>query len=674
MTRTLLIRCSSLGHAAALVMIGVLAAAGPARAQTFVSGTITRGNQHTPDQFGDSGNVLGFDDRTTFEVLEQGPTRLRFRVAWINAVDLGLGVAGQAFAASMRGDARVGFVFDSPVPFAYRLSATVRGAITTVNDGPLDGNDASTGTLSDITSGAVLVASATSRGPTTATGATTVSASGSIELIDGPGNSFFREVPVRWTANCDSRIAGVTGNGMECAGRFGLPAGFSNATAGDYPGIGNRTQAQDGLFITLEILGPLGTPTVTATRTSTPLSTSTATATATPTGLPGTSTPTATATRTSTPLPTSTATATATPTVVPGTITPTATATRTSTPLPTSTATATATPTELPRTNTPTATATPADGVPAGLSVDDVAILEGDSGARSAVFTVSLRGRRLAQPVTVTATTADGTATASSDYRPQSATLSFAFNQDEKSFAVLIGGDRAFEIDETFTVTLSNAIGAPIGDGVGIGTILTDEGLNVGVPELSPADPVATPDALTTLALRWQHPERWRALNTVDLRLVDDDLPVFWARFDEAANTIAPCDADGVCGPAFTPGSGAPVHGDDSTFLPADSAVQGSGPSGPSVDLVFAFSLDAALASRVLRVETAATEDSGAAQPFLPVGYLTVAGRPASGADDDGCAIQAPRRESSPGAGCLLLGLLSLMALRRRQRTHFRSK
>jgi Calx-beta domain len=416
---------------------------------------------------------------------------------------------------------------------------------------------------------------------------------------------------------------------------------------------GNRTRirtaprraraALSALVAVLAAAGPAGAQSVTPTFTSTavPSTTRTATATFTPTSVPPTRTRTATFTSTSVP---PTHTRTFTPTNVASTPTRTATFTSTS----------------VPSTFTPTPTFTPTIGF--GLSINDVSILEGDDGARSAVFVVRLRGPRI-YPVKVTVQTADHGATAGSDYDALSTILLFKSFESQKTVSVTVRGDRILEMDEMFIVRLGDPAGAPLADAVGVGTILNDDDLRVGVPALSPADPVTAPEELTMLTLRWVHPERWRALRTVDLRLVDDEGPVLWTRFDEAANTFAVCDAAGACGEGVPPGVGAPIGGDRATFHPAESDVQGSGPTGPSVDLVFAFSLDRSLGGRVLRVETAATEDSGEAQAFLPIAYLEVIDTSpgASASDDDGCAIQ-PGRRGNGALGLLVLGLAALIA------------
>jgi MYXO-CTERM domain-containing protein len=343
---------------------------------------------------------------------------------------------------------------------------------------------------------------------------------------------------------------------------------------------------------------------------------------------------------------------------------PTRTATFTNTALPPATRTSTATATS---TGKPiTATATPP--IPAGISIGDVAIVEGNEGTRSAVFAVRLRGRAT-YPVKVSAKTVDGTArVADSDYDALTTALIFNAFENQKTVSVTVRGDRFVETSETFSVVLGAAIGAPIADATGIGTIISDEQLSVGVPELVPPNPATAPQDLTSLILRWAHPQRWRALDTIDLRLRDDDQPVLWVRFDEAANTLAVCTADGRCGAGVEPGTGAPIAGETATFYPGESAVRGTGPTGPSVDLIVTFSLAQSLAGRVVQVETAAREDSGEQQGFLPIASLEVIDTGPSGADDDGCAVQPARHAGFRGTAILTLGLLALLGLATRRR------
>jgi hypothetical protein len=108
------------------------------------------------------------------------------------------------------------------------------------------------------------------------------------------------------------------------------------------------------------------------------------------------------------------------------------------------------------------------------LSVTDASIAEGNEGARSVSFTVTLSAP-YDVPVTVNYATADGTATAGSDYQAASGTLTFAPGETSKTVAVAVIGDRVFEANETFFVNLSGATNATLADGQGIGTIMDDE-------------------------------------------------------------------------------------------------------------------------------------------------------------------------------------------------------
>ncbi len=80
------------------------------------------------------------------------------------------------------------------------------------------------------------------------------------------------------------------------------------------------------------------------------------------------------------------------------------------------------------------------------------------------------------ESVTVTFTTANGTATAGSDYQTASSTVTFAPGETSKTVSVMVIGDRVGEPNETFMVNLSGATGgAVITDDQGVGTIVDDE-------------------------------------------------------------------------------------------------------------------------------------------------------------------------------------------------------
>jgi hypothetical protein len=91
-----------------------------------------------------------------------------------------------------------------------------------------------------------------------------------------------------------------------------------------------------------------------------------------------------------------------------------------------------------------------------------------------AVFTVTLAAPSI-QTITVQYATGNGTAVAGQDYTATSGTLTFAPGETVKTILVPILDNAVYEPTETFTVTLSNAIGAAITDGQGVGTIADND-------------------------------------------------------------------------------------------------------------------------------------------------------------------------------------------------------
>ena len=108
------------------------------------------------------------------------------------------------------------------------------------------------------------------------------------------------------------------------------------------------------------------------------------------------------------------------------------------------------------------------------LSIDDVSASEGNAGTATFSFPVRLSSPST-QTVSVGYATADGSAKQPTDYTATSGTLTFAPGETAQSIAIGVVGDRAVEQDETFTVTLSNPVNAPIARGTATGTITNDD-------------------------------------------------------------------------------------------------------------------------------------------------------------------------------------------------------
>ena len=105
---------------------------------------------------------------------------------------------------------------------------------------------------------------------------------------------------------------------------------------------------------------------------------------------------------------------------------------------------------------------------PAALRVADAEVREAANATLA--FAVTL-DRAPSDTVTVDYATADGTATAGSDYTATSGTLTFAAGETGKTVSVPILDDAHDEGSETLTLTLSNPSGAYVADGVATGTI-----------------------------------------------------------------------------------------------------------------------------------------------------------------------------------------------------------
>ena len=111
------------------------------------------------------------------------------------------------------------------------------------------------------------------------------------------------------------------------------------------------------------------------------------------------------------------------------------------------------------------------------LRIGSASITEGDVGEKTLTFTATLSAVS-GKTVMATATTANGTATAGSDYTSNTQMLMFTPGQTTQTFDVTIQGDTLAESDETFTVTLSNPSNATFADPAdarATGTIINDD-------------------------------------------------------------------------------------------------------------------------------------------------------------------------------------------------------
>jgi len=264
------------------------------------------------------------------------------------------------------------------------------------------------------------------------------------------------------------------------------------------------------------------------------------------------------------------------------------------------------------------------------VSINSVSVKEGGTTSplntvgHVATFTVIL-SLTSTQNVTVNWTTQDGSATASSDYTAASGALSFFSGERQKTISVALNPDLLLEPDEIFTVRLLSASNAFIaGTGIGTGTILNDDIL-IGVTEGIPPEAMVKVGERFTYGVKWTHPMRWRLLDTLYLRIIDEEDAVLNVRFTEADNTFSLFDA--ANGKFLRPGvPGSRTHFETSAAVMylEKSDVIGSGPTGPSVLLNLNLSFKPKAAGRAFRVEAFATDDEGNQQGFDEAGIIAV--------------------------------------------------
>ncbi len=250
----------TLAALATLLLLGGSAA--HAQSITGVSAVKNAGN--SADNFQDE-LIVSFQRTTTLAVTTNNGTVIRTRYAEVVGADVGI-FSGQTNTQAT--DYNVNFNVTAPGAYDLVVTTSLNGAFTIVDDGDGPGTADMTGVTGTQTGGTGLLGTLNLTdpgGPTTSgnTGFTRTSSA----TIQGTSNgaSIGHTLRFTWTASCSSSN-GFLGGGDECAVRLGLPTTHGNETAGKYPGIGPRVQANDGHFVTVSLVSLCGDATVQGSR------------------------------------------------------------------------------------------------------------------------------------------------------------------------------------------------------------------------------------------------------------------------------------------------------------------------------------------------------------------------------------------------------------------------
>jgi cysteine-rich repeat protein len=207
-----------------------------------------------------------YQRKTTVAVQSAGTNT--FTVRYAEAVGADVGLAGLAARTETQASDYT-ISFDVTAPGAYRLLVATRlkGAFTLVDTGNTAAADVSpvTGTQTGGTIGGGSLGSGDPGSLATGGGGNTGFDVTGAAQVDGTSDGVVQSHTLRftWSASCTSTPALVILPGDECAVRLGLALDYSG-TAGDYPGIGARTQLDDGHFVTVTLVSLCGNGTVDA--------------------------------------------------------------------------------------------------------------------------------------------------------------------------------------------------------------------------------------------------------------------------------------------------------------------------------------------------------------------------------------------------------------------------
>ncbi len=121
------------------------------------------------------------------------------------------------------------------------------------------------------------------------------------------------------------------------------------------------------------------------------------------------------------------------------------------------------------------------------ISIDDVSLLEGDSGIQNFIFTITVDGGNSAvNDIEFKINTSDDSAGGGDDYVVLNDLDGIiSAGNTSTTVTVQINGDVFTEMDETFFVNISAIIGGLITDGQGLGTILNDDQDTISINDVT---------------------------------------------------------------------------------------------------------------------------------------------------------------------------------------------
>ncbi|MDA7632051.1 hypothetical protein N8778_04410, partial [Verrucomicrobia bacterium] len=176
----------------------------------------------------------------------------------------------------------------------------------------------------------------------------------------------------------------------------------------------------------------------------------------------------------------------------------------------------------------------------ATLAINDVTHKEGDADTTTYTFTVTLNNE-VDTTLSVDVATADGAGTtADSDYLSTEGTLSFVGKSGEsKTIVVSVIGDKNVELDESFSVNLSNmnATGraVTISDAQGLGTVINDDAAGLSINDLAINEGA---EGITSLTLTVSLNAQVDAALTVDFATTDGTATVADGDYTAEADTL----------------------------------------------------------------------------------------------------------------------------------------